>query len=167
MTKVDDIITQIEVREGGAKVTNDPADPGWRTQWGISERSNPEAWKDGVVTEAEARAIYERKYVHGPGFSKVVDVALMAQLVDYGVNSGPAIAIQKVQEILHLDVDGILGPLSLKAINEADARSLNNKLVAARVRMIARIVQKRPEQLKYLYGLVDRALDFMVQTDRI
>lgn len=162
MSKIDDIITQIEIREGGSKVTNDPTDPGGRTQWGISEHSNPEAWKDGVVTEGEARAIYERKYVRGPGFDKVNDTALMAQLVDYGVNSGPMVAIQKVQGILGLDVDGILGPKTLAAINQADPKALSNQIVAARVRMICRVVQKRPEQLKDLYGLVDRALQFMV-----
>lgn len=163
MTKVDDIITAIEKREGGSKVTNDPADPGGRTQWGISERSNPEAWKDGVVTEAEARAIYERKYVKGPGFDKIHDSALMAQMVDYGVNSGPMVAIQKVQDILGLPVDGLLGPHTLDAINSsAPQAGLGNKLVRSRVLMICKIVQKRPDQLKYLLGLVDRAFQFQV-----
>lgn len=159
---VQDIITDIEKREGGGTVTNDPSDPGGRTQWGISERANPEAWKDGVVTEAEARAIYERKYVKGPGFDKIHDVGLMAQMVDYGVNSGPMVAIQKVQAILGLGVDGILGPATLQAVNAADPTVLARRLVAARVRMICRVVQKRPEQLKDLYGLVDRALQFLV-----
>lgn len=159
---VQEIITQIEQREGGAAVTNDPSDPGGRTQWGISERANPEAWADGHVTETEARAIYERKYVKGPGFDKIHDVGLMAQMVDYGVNSGPMVVIQKVQAILGVGVDGILGPATLAAINAANPLELSRKLVAARVRMICRVVQRRPEQLKDLYGLVDRALQFLV-----
>src|SRR5258705_12918710 len=109
MGTIDELITGIEHREGDGKVSNDPADPGGRTQYGISERSNPEAWLDGKVTEPEAREIYERKYVRAPGFDKVADPALMVQMVDYGVNSGSAICIQKVQEILRLPVDGILG----------------------------------------------------------
>lgn len=160
MPTIDEIITGIEEREGGDKVTNDPSDPGGRTQWGISERSNPKAWADGKVTEAEAREIYEKKYVYGPGFDKIVDTTLMVQVVDYGVNSGPGVVIQKLQEILKLKVDGVFGPKTLTAVNAADAKWLSNKLAQARVRMICRLIQKRPQQIKDLYGLVDRALQF-------
>lgn len=158
----DQIITQIEQKEGGGKVTNDPLDPGGRTQWGISERSNPEAWKDGVVTEAEARAIYMQKYLVGPGFDKIVDPNLRAQLVDFGVNSGPMVAIQKLQGILEVTVDGILGPHTIFAANQKEGRWLCNKLVASRVGMICSLVAKSPSQVKFLVGWVNRAFQFLV-----
>lgn len=158
MATNEDIITGIEQREGGSAVTNDPADPGGLTQWGISQRSNPEAWKDDKVTEAEARNIYEQKYLKGPKFDQIKDFGLRSQLVDFGVNSGPMVAIQKLQIILGVNVDGILGPNTLDAIK--DARQVGNALVDARVLMICKLVQKSPAMLKDLVGLVNRALQF-------
>lgn len=161
MPSNDEIITSVEQREGGAKVTDDPLDLGGKTQWGISEKSNPEAWKDGRVTESEARAIYMQKYLVGPGFDKVNDPTLRAQLVDFGVNSGPMVAIQKLQAILDVKIDGILGPKSIQAINAGDARKMGNYLVVARVRMICNLTAKNPSQVKFLVGLVDRAFQFL------
>jgi lysozyme family protein len=163
---IHDIISDILVREGGSKVTNDPSDSGGRTQYGIAERSNPGAWFDGKVTEEEARAIYTTKYVVAPGFDKVPDPQLQAQLVDFGVNSGPFIATQKLQEILKVSADGKLGPMTLAALCNVAFQHpsgwVNNQLVAARVKMFGKIVVKNPSQLKFLNGWLNRALEFIV-----
>ena len=155
-----DVIDDLIKREGAD--SNDPADHGGRTSHGISERANPEAWADGVVTDAEARAIYERKYVKGPGFDQVADRRLREQLIDFGVNSGPMIAIIAIQGILHVKADGILGPQTLALVNSPRAPELNTALVAARVRMIGRIVTKNISQVRFLNGWLNRALEFLV-----
>jgi lysozyme family protein len=159
MPTIETIINDVIRREGAA--TNDPADNGGRTEFGISEKANPEAWKDNKVTEAEAREIYLKKYVTGPGFDKITDKLLQAQLVDYGVNSGPYLAVMKLQEILHVDVDGVLGPQTLAAIQGITPSELNNLLVSARIKMIGKIVSKNPSQLKFLNGWLNRALEFI------
>jgi lysozyme family protein len=155
---VDSIITDIIKREGPD--TNNPTDKGGRTAYGISEKANPQAWASGRPTEEQARAIYLKKYVEGPGFDKVVDPQLRAQLVDYGVNSGPQLVIQKLQVILGVHVDGVLGPETLATLNKATG--VNNQLVAARVQMIAKIVSRDPCQLKFINGWINRALEFLV-----
>lgn len=163
MSQIDDDITQIEIEEGGDKVTVDPSDRGGRTQYGISEKSNPEAWKDGVVTEAEAREIYMQKYVITPKFNLITNPHLQSQLIDYGVNSGTYIAIQKLQTILGILPDGIIGPGTLDAISKySHPDKLNNLLVAERIKMICKIVVKDATQLKYLNGWTNRALEFIV-----
>lgn len=154
---IDDIIT----REGGPTFTNDPTDSGGRTQHGISERAHPKAWLDNQVTLDEARAIYRQRYLDSPGFAQIKDPRLRAQLVDFGVNSGPAVAIQKLQGLLKQDVDGILGPKTLSAANAAEPILLNNKLALERVKMIGRIVNKNPAQAKFLNGWLSRALEFL------
>ena len=156
----DEIIADVIERES-EKETNDPDDKGGRTKYGISEKANPEAWADGQVTKDEAQAIYARKYITGPGFDKVVDFHLRAQLVDFGVNSGPAVAIMKLQEILRVDVDGVIGPQTLTKLATVHPEAVSNGLVAARIRMICRIVKRDPSQLKYLAGWIDRALEFL------
>ena len=157
---IDQIITDIEYREGGSKATTGPDG---RTQYGISEKSNPEAWLDGKVTESEARFIYENKYVKNPGFDKIADRHLQAQLIDFGVNSGPSVAIMKLQEILHVTVDGVLGPETLGALKGITADEVNTLLVVSRIKMICRIVQKNPSNLRFLSGWCNRALEFIIR----
>lgn len=156
------IINAVLQAEGGSTSTNDPTDKGGRTQFGIAESSNPEAWADNKVTEDEARAIYLRKYVTGPGFDRVVDPRLQHLLVDFGVTSGPTLAIQYIQRLVHVKDDGVLGPSSLKAINETNPMKLINQLVIERVKMLGRIVQKNPSQAKWLNGWLNRSLEFFV-----
>lgn len=156
---IESIISEIIAREGPP--TDDPLDKGGRTAYGISEKSNPEAWADGHVTEAEARDIYYRKYVISPGFDKVKDPGLRAQLVDFGVTSGPQLAIMKLQQIVGAEIDGVLGPQTHAAISKMHAEDISNHLTIARVRMIGRIVSKNPSQLKFLNGWLDRALQFI------
>lgn len=150
-------ILRMEGEGGGAQ----RSDAGGRTAFGISEKSNPEAWKDGKVTEAEARGIYEQKYLIGTGISKILDPHLQAQMLDWAVNSGPGVAIQNIQTILGTGVDGVLGAVTLGLVNKADPKLLGNALVAARVKMLCRIVTKDPSQLKFLNGWASRALEFL------
>lgn len=153
-----DLIDEIIQREGGSKATDDKSDKGGRTQYGISERANPEAWKDGKVDYEEARKIYYRKYLKP--FEGLEDYLFYRQLVDFGVTSGPRLAIQKLQEILGVEVDGIIGPNTIKKVSEFPG-NLGNQLVASRIRMIGRLVQRDPSQLKFLSGWLNRALEFL------
>jgi lysozyme family protein len=155
-----DIIKPILAHEG--RKTNDRNDAGGRTDFGISERSNPDAWKDGKVTEEEAREIYAAKYIHAPRFHLVPYPLLRAELIDFGVHSGPHLAIQKIQEILNVEVDGVIGPQTLAAILMREERELVNLLMKSRIKMFGRLVQKRPTDLKFLSGWLNRALEYLI-----
>lgn len=167
---LDSVIDAVIQREGGSKATNDPLDPGGRTQYGISERANPEAWKDGQVTAQEAREIFLSKYVVWPKFHTIPSSHkwTQEQLIDFGVHSGPMPAVMKLQECLNeagadpkLKVDGDFGVKTLEALLGLDDRSINNLLVAARIRLVGRIVQRNPNQLNKLSGFLTRALGFL------
>lgn len=156
------IIDNVIEAEGGDKVTNLPEDRGGRTQFGISERSHPEAWADGKVTEEEAREIFYNKYVKAPGFEAVSNIQLLHQLVDFGVNSGTTVAIQKLQEILGVEPDGIIGPITRAALKASNQVVVNNKLVNSRVRMLGRIVNRRRNQAEFIEGWLNRATEFTI-----
>ena len=162
MPTIEEIITEVLVKEGVS--TDDPIDRGGRTAFGISEKSNPEAWADGKVTEEEARAIYETKYVKFPRFDQISDPHLQAQLIDYGVNSGSQLAIMELQKILGVAVDGIIGPETLEAleVNSYRIRVVNNQLAIARIKMFGRIVKKDPSQLKFIIGWLNRACEWIL-----
>lgn len=155
------IIDALLDREGRDKETNYPEDKGGRTKWGISEKANPKAWADGDVTESEAREIFESKYVTSPGFHKIEDPALKESLIDFGVMSGPGLAISKLQGILKVDQDGVLGPKTLAAIAAWEPRRLTNKLALERVKMASRVVKKDPSQLKFIEGWINRFSEFV------
>ena len=163
MPSIEEIITDVIQAEGGAAVTNDPVDAGDRTQYGISEAANPAAWADGAVTEKEAREIYLQKYVVWPKFHTIPPshAKLQAQLIDFGVTSGPQHVIQQLQRLLGVDVDSKLGPQTLQAIRNTDPRILNNNLMAIRIKMVGRVVAKNPTQIKWLNGWLNRCLEFM------
>ena len=156
---VDSLIQEIIEREGG--FVDNPADRGGRTIYGIAERANPDAWAKGPPTLEQAKAIYLRKYVQAPGFLAIEDEALRAQLGDFGVNSGPLLAIQKLQLALGVEADGILGQETLKAANAAEAVSLGNRLMAERLKMFGRIVAKDKKQAAFVSGWINRALAFL------
>ncbi len=165
-TTTDDIIDRIIFSETGGDpnggYTNDPEDAGGRTIWGISERANPDLWVNGPPTRAQAVERYIQRYVKAPRFDKVLDPHLQAQLVDFGVTSGPKVAIQKLQLALGAKVDGILGPETLSKVNNHPNQAhINNILVAERIKMLGRLVQKRPSDLKFLSGWLNRSLDFL------
>jgi lysozyme family protein len=156
---VDTLIDEIIARES-SKDTNDPNDAGGRTKYGISIHANPEAWVNGPPTRDAAAKIYLDRYIVQPGFLQVTPEYLMDQLVDYGVTSGPLTAIMHLQRVLGLKQDGQLGPVTLAALKTQDPITLNNKLVDDRVLMMARIVQKHPSDIEFLFGWLTRALGF-------
>ena len=163
MPTFDKIIDDVLKREGGSAVTNDPKDSGGRTQYGIAERSNPKAWTDGKVTEEEARDIYVEKYVIGPGYHRISPTHKKTQtlLIDFGVNSGPSIGTKKLQEIVEAEIDGVFGNETLAKMEAWDDRVLCNALAVARMKMICRLVQRRPKDVRFLGGWCERVLSFI------
>lgn len=166
-----DFIDEIIRREGGDKETNDPADSGGRTKFGISERAHPEAWADGDVTRPESRAIYEQVYVTAEKFHLLPDEFLKHQVIDHGVPSGPDTAARMLQTVVGVPADGIIGPKTLAAITAFPDGTLFGVPVPGRVllnlafrdaRMLAyaSLAKRRPKDLKYLLGWLKRAMEF-------
>lgn len=172
---VSDLIDQIINRETGGAPNgaphNDPADKGGRTQYGISEKANPEAWKDGHVTYGEARSIYQAIYITAQHFDSIKDVNLQHAVVDFGVTSGPDTAAKLLQQILGVAIDGKIGPATLKAIDEYPAGTLfgvpvpgsvllNLAFRDARIMFYGTLAKKAPKDLKFLLGWLRRAMEF-------
>ena len=170
MTSIDRIIDRIIAREGG--FTDRPADRGGMTNWGITRRTLG-VWLGRPATESdvrnltkdEAREIYRKLYVVAPGFEKIADPALCAQVIDAGVLHGPSWAIRRLQEIVGVRADGIIGPVTLKAINfDGRLDGLSEQFFRRRLRRIGRIVQHDPTQLVFLVGWTDRAMRVFFET---
>ena len=168
-----DIIDDIIYRETGGDpkggYTNDPADSGGRTIWGISERANPELWVNGPPTYAMARKRYAERYVLP--FNGIADPVLLEQLVDMGVPSGPTTVVRILQQLVGAKIDGKLGPKTLAKVNAYPAGTLFGEPVSgrvllnlavrdARVMHYAGIVKRRPKDLKFILGWLNRTFSF-------
>lgn len=163
----DEIIGQLLEHEGSA-YTNMPGDHGGPTKYGITQKTLEAARGHAVtpddvaaLTEAEAREIYRKRYIQAPGFDKITDPALRAVLVDWGVNSGPGVAVRGLQRILKTPVDGVIGPITLLALPHLDQRKLYLQVCAMRVRFYGMLVTHDPTQAKFAEGWADRIADFI------
>lgn len=126
----DDLIAAVINREGG--YSNDPADPGGETNFGITvavARAFGYAGAMVSMSREQAAAIYRSRYWTSPRFDQVyaLDAALAAKLFDIGVNMGPATGIKFMQRALNvlnqqgksfpdISVDGGIGPMTVAAL---------------------------------------------------
>lgn len=82
-------------------------------------------------------------------------------LYDFAVNSGPSRAIKYLQGVLGVGQDGIIGNVTLDAINSRDGKSLCNDLCDARTDFFKQIA-KKGQNAKFLNGWLNRVKDFYV-----
>lgn len=134
--KVIDEIIRVE----GSQYTNHPADRGGPTKFGITLATLRSWRKDARITAEdvkqltvdEARRIYYDKYIAQPGFVHIYAISpeIGVEMIDSGVNAGPARPTRWLQESLNafnrdyrtppdypeVVVDGKLGPATISAL---------------------------------------------------
>lgn len=112
----------------------DPRDSGGETMYGISKRAYPDL-DIKSVDEKIATEIYKRDYWEKvKGDSLPPPVALM--VFDFAVNAGVSRASRMLQTACSAKPDGIIGPKTIKAVQEfygASGRVFINDLAADRV----------------------------------
>ena len=81
---------------------------------------------------AVADEIYRTKYVTACQFD-ALNSGCDCVVFDFGVNSGPSRAIKFAQQIVKVNVDGVLGPATLQAINSFNVPKFINSLCDARL----------------------------------
>lgn len=164
--KIKKAIEGVLEAEGG--YVNDGVD--YETMFGITSVTARKNGYTGAMKDLPrdlAFDIYYRQYVVEPGFDKVLDIneAIGFELVDTGVNMGPAVAAQFLQRTLNafenaqLVVDGRFGSKSRTAlqgmIRVRGEQGIRNILVAQNacqaVGYIER-VERDPRKRRYIFG---------------
>lgn len=108
--------------EGGARITDNPKDPGGLTKWGISLRAYPKLGTAGIraLTREQALRIYYDDYFIKPG-CWLLPRAMAYILFDACVNQGAGWAVKAMQTSIGFsgdDVDGIIGTATIKRVQE-------------------------------------------------
>jgi lysozyme family protein len=143
-------LEMVLAHEGGYSF--DSRDPGGETRYGISQRAYP-ALDIAALTEAEARAIYQRDYwdrIRGDDLPPPVAFCVG----DMAVNAGVPTAVHQLQRALGIQADGIVGLETIAAAYRADTRSLLEALTEARIEYY----MARPTFERFGKGWVSRAL---------
>ena len=113
------------------------------------------------ISPEQVEAIYRSDYWF---FDGVQDQQVATKVFDMSTNMGPARAVKLLQRALNhvcpgldLVVDGVLGPHTLLAANEAAPGDVLRELVAESLIFYHGIVNREPGQAKFLEGWINRA----------
>ena len=165
MQTVQQIAEEIVAREGG--YVNDPDDPGGATKHGVTihtmRRLGLDLNGDGAVDVADVRAlgreqaveIFIQYYFDRPRLSDLPRI-LQASVFDMNVNAG-ANAVKILQRLLiqmgyAATVDGVIGPQTLAAAQQAaavDPSAFCDAYGVARRNYYFRLADARPASRKY------------------
>lgn len=171
--KIDAIIEATIGKEG--KYSFNPNDAGGETCWGITAVTARRYGYSGPMKEmprSVAKTIYRLRFLEGPGFHLLTnyDDDLAAEMFDFGVNSGPAVATMMLQRLLNslnrqgkdfadIKVDGDLGPATRTALNAfltkrgADGHTVILKgLRCLRGARFVEIAEDRPANEDFVFG---------------
>lgn len=117
------------------------SDPGGQTRYGITEAVARRVGYRGDMRELPldlAKRIYREDYWNAVR-AEQLPPAVRYAVFDAAVNSGPAQSVRWLQRALGVTDDGVLGPQTLSAANQANPDALRARLVAQRLRFMTNL----------------------------
>lgn len=120
--------------------------PEWLRQWQLPTPDTPEAALTNYATWLQ-RSKLDRLTLQ--------DDRLSTHFVDFAVHSGDSAAIRGLQVAVQVPADGILGPVTLSAIDRQDRDHLARRLFAYRLRLCGKLLA-RPENRRFASGWLNR-----------
>lgn len=154
--------------EGGYRVTNVEGDRGGQTCAGIARRRNPKwaGWAridagEPPTTSAMKHLIarfYRVEFWDLLNCDRMADDKVAGLVFSCGVNCGQATTARMVQRVVEAEVDGVLGPKTLEAVNGCNTAYFIGLFTMARVARYTAIVERDPGQRKFFYGWIRRAM---------
>jgi len=151
------VVDAVLLHEGG--YTYNVNDPGGETAFGISKRSYP-SLEIKTLTRQDAISIYRRDFWGPIGGDKILDQVLASNLFDFAVTSGISLAARTIQRIVNVLTDGHIGPLTVAAINSADATHANLSLIGERMVFYIGLAAGKPELRFALKSWLRRTADY-------
>lgn len=164
MARVDKLLPFILRWEGG--FVNDPLDNGGATNMGVTiatyelycrrkgyPRPTVERLKN--ITTEQVQDILKTLYWDRWKGGDIISQPVANILVDWVWGSG-VWGIKIPQRVLGLKEDGVVGPVTLGAINDADPKELFDKIKAERKKFLYGIVERNPTQKRFINGWLNR-----------
>ncbi len=150
--------------EGG--YVNDPADRGGATNRGVTmqtwraycaKRGKP-ATTDTLkaMTRSEWEDIFTTNFWNKLHASQMDDQSVANLVVDWAWHSGVTRAARALQQELGVKADGIVGDVTLRALNARSPLPLFGALKQKRIKFLQSVCKSNPSQQKFLRGWLRR-----------
>jgi lysozyme family protein len=131
-----DCLELVLKHEGG--FVNHPKDPGGITNLGVTKRVWEE-WIGHTATEKDMRELtpaivapmYEMRYWR-PSYCEKLPRGLDLLVFSMAVNAGAGRSVKLLQDSIGVVMDGVIGPITMARINEANVETLIDKFSEAR-----------------------------------
>lgn len=165
MADVNKLVPHITRWEGG--FVNDPDDLGGATNRGVcyrtyklycSRKKRPVPTIEDLknVSDEEFTDILKSMYWDACRADKIESQSVANAIVDWAWNSGTVTASKEVQKVLGVTADGIIGNITLAAINSRSPLPLFGAIQEARKAYIDKICVSRPANRKFMKGWILR-----------
>jgi len=141
---------------------NDPDDAGGETKYGVAKNANPDVDISNLDWEG-AKAIYYDHYWLA-GHCDLLNSRVAVLHFDGCVNHGIGRANTFLQKAVGVDADGVIGKITIAAVNADDPFYLCNLICDQRAKFYQDIVNAKPSQAKYLRGWLRRINEMRVFT---
>lgn len=131
----DDCFEELLRHEGGFVDNSALGDRGGPTKYGVTQAEARDAGYTGTMAYlplSTAKRIYEARYWTAVR-AEELPAELRYVMFDSAVNSGPGQAVRWLQNALDVRVDGVLGPVTLKAAQECNALRVTGLILAQRL----------------------------------
>ncbi|WP_459895529.1 putative peptidoglycan-binding domain-containing protein [Desulfurobacterium crinifex] len=151
--------------EGGLKLHRNPTEQA-ETYAGIYRKAHPEweGWKwidRGQKPPFELVESFYYDNFYKP-FEKVKDEKVKSLLFETAVNLGVKQTVKLLQKVLGVKTDGILGVITLQALDSVPEEDFIRDFTLARIAFYTALANKNPKRYAlYLRGWVNRALEAM------
>lgn len=158
--------------EGG--FVNHPADPGGRTNMGITQRVYDRYRMDQGLATADVKDI-TRDEVHDIYFTRYWQPSHAADMVaplavahfDTAVNFGVTGAVEFLQEALGLHPDGVFGRQTQTAFLQHNDKDIAIKIARGRIAYRHQRVHESPSQQVFLNGWLARDNDLLSEVQKL
>ena len=157
------------IRKWEGEWANDPDDTGGCTKWGITIGCFREYYGRymecadlKLLTENQWLNIFYKKFYNKIRAGEIQNDSVCMMVLDMCWMSGVRTAIRKIQRCLHLVDDGIVGPITLNALN-TNPKQVFEDLKYMRECWYESIVMNQPKKKKFLRGWKNRLNDIKYQ----
>lgn len=165
MARVELLVPHILRWEGGW--VDDPDDLGRATCKGVcyrtyklycSRKKKPTPTIEDLknISDDEFVAILKEMYWDACRADRIESQSVANAIVDWAWNSGTTTAAKEVQKVLGVEADGIIGNITLAAINSWSPLPLFDQIQQARIAYLQRICNARPANNKFMRGWLNR-----------
>lgn len=170
MAQFEKFFPKLMESEGG--FVNDPDDRGGATKWGVTLlewiKNGYDKNGDGIIdekdimllTQADAIRIAKPLYWDLVKGDQIISQSIAELLCDFAYNSGVVTSIKKLQLVLKVKDDGIIGSQTLTALNSGCQKDIFEALKQTRIDYVNAIVRNHPSQKKFLKGWLKRIKGF-------